>query len=131
MKTLLTPAQFDRAQSIAWQTQGSGAFSEPETVAALELTKAQQEQIAATNKEYDRKVKALYDAVSGNQIIDLKQKAKYGRERQSRIMSTLTKEQSVKWTKLIGKPYDLSKLRDERVPVEESPREKGSSSKKK
>lgn len=121
VKSLLTPAQFERAQQIAWQTQGIGAFSEPETVAALDLTEPQQEQIAAANKEYGSKLQALYDVISGNQIIDLKKKAKYDRERHSQIMAILTKEQSAQWTKLIGKPYDLRKLKDEVVPREDIP----------
>ncbi len=130
-KALLTPGQLERAQQIAWQTQGSGAFSEPEAVAALELTKPQQEQIAAANKDYDVKLKGLFAAVSGNQIIDLKKKAKYDRERDSGIMATLTQEQSEKWTKLIGQPYDLSKLKDEVVPIYGLPEEGEPTSKKK
>ena len=51
MGAILTPAQRLRLRQIALQSEGPGAFRQPEVVEALELTREQREQIHAIEEQ--------------------------------------------------------------------------------
>lgn len=111
VKEILTPAQFERAQQIYWQTSTVQALNDPELVRALEVTKEQQDKIAAVGKEFDEKRRELFSAGPGQGGGGFEKMAELNKERDTKVIDVLTAEQKEKFTKLKGKEFDTSKLR--------------------
>jgi hypothetical protein len=106
VKAILTPAQYERVQQIAWQAQRTAAYSDPEVVKALALTQDQQDKIAAANKDYSEKSRALGFGGDNREKRDELSKA-----RDSQIAAVVTADQATKFTALKGKEFDLAQLR--------------------
>lgn len=120
VKETLTPAQFERAQQIYWQSNTIRALSDPDLVKALDVTKEQTEKIAAVEKEYDEKRRELFPGRGpggggnggGGDFAALREKmTALDKERETKITDVLTADQKTKFATLKGKEFDVAKLR--------------------
>jgi hypothetical protein len=121
LKETLSATQFERLQQIGWQAGGSQALVGPELVKALELSKEQQEKIAAINQEYAAKQREMGGFGRGGagggaggappdfQAMRTKMQ-EMTRERDGKANDLLSKKQQEQYTKLKGKPFDLAQL---------------------
>ncbi len=113
VKEALTPAQFERAQQIYWQASTERALSDPDLIKALEITKDQQDKIAAINKEHGEKSRALFTGGRGQGGGEggREKMAELNKERDTKLTGVLTADQQTKFATLKGKEFDVSKLR--------------------
>lgn len=106
IKEALKPEQFTRLQQISWQVGGSAAFADPELAKALDISKEQQEKIAALNREYGQKQFGLFGG-GGNPQDAIAKMRELQQERDKKATEVLSKEQQEKYATLKGKPFDL------------------------
>lgn len=118
VKEALTPAQFERAQQIYWQANTIRALSDPDLVKALDVTKEQQDKMAAVGKEYDEKQRELFprrteggNAGGGDFAAAREKMTALNKERETKVTDVLTAEQKTKFATLKGNEFDVSKLR--------------------
>ena len=103
IETILTPAQQHRLRQIALQSEGPGAFREPEVVDALQLTADQRERIRAIEEEV--LIGQLREMRSGGTPAEsAKNRGAKGPPAWERILAELTTEQSRRWRELAGEP---------------------------
>ncbi len=93
---ILTPAQRLRLRQIALQSEGSGAFREPEVVETLALTSEQRQRIRAIEEEM------LLAQTS--EIRSGKAPGELADPSMDQILSVLTLEQARRWRELTGDP---------------------------
>jgi serine/threonine protein kinase len=93
---ILTPPQRRRLRQLALQSEGPGAFREPEVVEALKLTRDQRERIRAIEEEF--LFGRLRERASGNVPEDSARPAVV------RILALLTPEQARRWEEMTGEP---------------------------
>jgi hypothetical protein len=102
---VLTKPQQQRLRQLALQSEGTGAFREPEVIVQLRLTPEQREQIRAIEAE------ELFERI---RVVGMERAtADFSREPRShasldRIMALLTQEQAERWRELVGKPLNGS-----------------------
>jgi hypothetical protein len=108
LKETLKPEQLERVQQIAYQAAGPNAYTNPDVVKALDITKEQQEKIATINKDYQEKMAALFAGGAGGGSREAF--AKLRDEQSADVAKVLTKEQADKWTALKGKAFDTTTL---------------------
>jgi hypothetical protein len=112
LKKTLKPDQFKRLQEINWQASGSQALADPELAKTLDLSKEQQDKVAAVNREYQQKQRALFAGGAGGNFQEMGAKIReINLERDKKAEEVLSKEQQDKLKELKGKPFDLAKLR--------------------
>lgn len=114
VKEILTPAQYERAQQIYWQSSTVQALSDPDLIKALEVTKEQQDKIAEVGKEFDAKRRELFSGgrgQGGGGAGGFEKMAELNKERDTKVVDVLSAEQKEKFTKLKGKEFDVAKLR--------------------
>jgi Spy/CpxP family protein refolding chaperone len=118
VKEILTAEQYTRAQQIAYQASGVAAFTNPEVVAALALTKEQEDKIAAANKDAGEKMRALRGngGNGGGGGGGFEKIQEINKERDTQVAAVLTADQNAKWTALKGKEFDVAKLRGQGGP---------------
>ena len=109
LKDTLKPEQLERVQQIAYQAAGPNAYTNPDVVKALDITKEQQEKIATINKDYQEKMAALRQNAGGGGG-GLEAFTKLREEQSADIAKVLTKEQGDKWATLKGKAFDTTTL---------------------
>ncbi len=93
---ILTPPQRRRLRQLALQSEGAGAFREPEVVEALGLTSEQRERIRAIEEET---VFGQMREVQSGWVPDAA-----ARPAVDRILAVLTPEQARRWNELTGEP---------------------------
>jgi len=108
VKETLTAEQYKRVQEIVYQANG---LSDPEVVKALEITKEQQDKIAAINKEAGEKTRALFTGGAGGGEGAREKMQEINKERTTQVAAVLTADQTAKWNTMKGKEFDLAKLR--------------------
>ena len=108
VKETLKPEQFERVQQISYQVAGPAAYSDPEVVKALEITKEQEEKLATISKDFQEKQRALF--TGGNAEGAREAFTKLREEQNAEIAKVLTAEQTEKFSKLKGKAFDTSTL---------------------
>lgn len=108
LKEILEPKQLDRLKQIAWQAAGTAAYSDPEVVKALGISKEQEEKFAAINKErMEKMASAFRDGAGGGR----ERFQQMNEEFDKRFADVLSKEQQDKFTELKGKEFDVAQLR--------------------
>lgn len=111
LKEILEPKQQDRLKQIGWQAAGTAAYSDPEVVKALGISKEQEEKFAAIVKERDEKAAAArasgQGGGGGNRLERFQQMRE---EQEKKYNEVLSKEQQDKFTELKGKPFDVAQL---------------------
>jgi hypothetical protein len=112
LKETLSAQQVARLQEILAQVRGSQGLTSPEMIKMLDLSKEQQEKINAINQDFGRKNSELFTPGGGApdfQAMAAKRE-ELVKEREGKVTEVLSKEQQEKYTKLKGKPFDLSQL---------------------
>jgi serine/threonine protein kinase len=118
---LFTPAQQLRLRQIGLQSEGPGAFREPEVVAALELTAGQRERIRVLEEEALLAWRRA--AVPGGSGVRSQEQSA-----NERILELLTEEQVRRWQAMTGPPFKGSlQFPPPFGPGSQSPRPKGPS----
>jgi hypothetical protein len=109
---ILKEKQAERLQQILVQASGPEAFSLPEVVKALALSKEQQEKIASIGKQHGDKMMGLFGGGGGNvDFAEIGQKMQaLNEEREKAIADVVTKAQMEKMESLKGEPFDLAQL---------------------
>lgn len=113
LKEILEPKQQDRLKQIGWQAAGTAAYSDPEVVKALGISKEQEEKFAAIVKEQNEKMAAARangqggGGGAGNRLERFQQMRE---EQEKKYAEVLSKEQQDKFTELKGKPFDVAQL---------------------
>ena len=103
IETILTSTQQHRLRQIALQSEGAGAFREPEVVDALRLTSEQRERIRAIEEE--ALIGQLREMRSGIAPVEgAKARGPKGPSAWERILAVLTADQSRRWRELVGEP---------------------------
>jgi len=123
LKEILNETQYTRLQQIYWQSNLSAALADPEVIKAIDLTKEQQDKIAAVGKDYDEKQRGMFGGgrggaggggaaggAGGFQEAMAKME-ELRKERETKTTDVLNAEQKEKFAKLKGKEFDTSKLR--------------------
>lgn len=111
VKEILSAEQFTRVQQISYQASGVAAFTDPEVIKALELTKEQQDKIATANKAAGDKTRELFTGGQGGGAGNREKMQEINKARDAEVAGVLTADQTAKWTALKGKEFDVAKLR--------------------
>ncbi len=108
IKEILEPKQQDRLKQISWQAAGTAAYTDPEVVKALGISKEQEEKLAGIAKERDEKMRTAFrDGAGGGPEAFIKLREEFDKK----YAEVLSKEQQDKFTELKGKEFDVSQLR--------------------
>ena len=109
---LLSARQLERLNQIVWQAQGIEAVLEPQVAARLGLSAEQTRNIAALRDASYKKLAALQQ---NTQIRSESQRAVYVQqfraEAKRNILAILNSYQRQTFTALMGRPFDLSRVR--------------------
>lgn len=112
---VLDAKQVERLNQIALQAQGTGAYSDPEVVAGLKISKEQQEKFAAVLKEYGEKQREMFTRGGGGAAAGGEDPRAKFREltaaRDKELAAVLTADQTTKFEKMKGKEFDVAALR--------------------
>ena len=107
---ILDAPQRERLQQIAWQNAGAQAYQDADIIAALKITKEQQEKLVAVTKEHGEKTRALFG--QGGGVGDIRAKMTELTESRDKALSeVLTADQREQFAKLTGKKFDTAQLR--------------------
>ena len=112
---VLDAKQLERLDQIALQVAGAQAYSDPDVVKTLALSKEQQDKIASINKEASEKQRELFGGAGGAGGGDFQERfakmAELNRARDKDLAAVLTTEQSEQLAKMKGKEFDVAQLR--------------------
>jgi len=111
LKEILESKQNERLKQISWQMAGARAYSDPEVVTALGLSKEQQEKLTALGKDSDKKLREAFTGGGGGgpeKFIQLNE------ELAAKSKDVLSKEQQDKFEELKGKAFDVASIRGQR-----------------
>jgi serine/threonine protein kinase len=104
VNAILTRAQQTRLRQIALQSEGPGAFRDPEVVAALRLTPAQRDGIRAIEDEaFFAMMRTIGPPPPGAASPEPRPKERPANER---ILALLTEEQAQRWEEMTGPPFE-------------------------
>jgi hypothetical protein len=104
LTALLTPAQARRVKQIGYQKAGPHAFTFPEVVEALGLTKEQLQEIRAIEEEMDVAFQN-YFMLGGSRKEGWKKHQEFWSHATDQIRDLLTPDQKTRWRDLIGEPF--------------------------
>ena len=116
---ILEAAQRDRLKQIQIQADGSRAYQNAEVVAALKISKEQQDKLAAISKEFGDKTRELFPrggaGGGGGERPNFEEMQKKMTElnaaRDKQLTEVLTADQKSAFEKLKGKTFDVALLR--------------------
>ncbi|MBC7852242.1 MAG: hypothetical protein IAF94_02305 [Pirellulaceae bacterium] len=108
LKETLKPEQLERVQQISYQAAGSAAYSNPDVVKALDITKEQQDKLTTISNDFREKMRALFAGGGGDG--NREAFTKLNDEQNAEIAKVITAEQTEKFTKLKGNTFDVSTL---------------------
>jgi eukaryotic-like serine/threonine-protein kinase len=103
---ILSASQRLRLRQLALQSEGLGAFREPEVVEGLGLAPRQREQIRAIEEEV--LIGQMREMRAGGMLGDAGNKPREpeGPRAMERALAVLTAEQSRRWSEMVGEPID-------------------------
>lgn len=111
---ILEAGQRDRLKQIQIQADGTRAYQNADVVAALKISKEQQDKFAAINKEFGDKSRELFagGGAGGFSEENRKKSQELRDARDKQLAEVLTADQKSALEKMKGKPFaDLDKLR--------------------
>ncbi|MBC7819361.1 MAG: Spy/CpxP family protein refolding chaperone [Planctomycetaceae bacterium] len=116
---ILDASQRERLQQLTWQAAGAQAYQNADVIAALKLSKEQQDKLAAITKEFGDKQRDLFPrggAGGGGERLNFEEMRKKMTElnesRDKQLGEVLTADQKSQFEKLKGKEFkDLAALR--------------------
>jgi eukaryotic-like serine/threonine-protein kinase len=103
---ILSASQRLRLRLLALQSEGLGAFREPEVVAGVGLSPREREKIRAIEEEV--LIGQMREMRAGGMLGDAGNKPREpeGSQAMERALAVLTAEQSRRWSALVGEPID-------------------------
>ena len=103
---ILSASQRLRLRQLALQSEGPGAFREPEVVQGLGLSPRQREQIRAIEEEV--LIGQVREMRAGGMLGDAgnRPREQEGPRAMERALAVLTAEQSRRWSEMVGEPID-------------------------
>ncbi len=116
---ILDASQRDRLKQISLQAAGAQAYQNAEVIAALKITKEQQEKLAAISKEFRDKQGEMFPrggqggggAGERPNFEEMRKKmAELNEARDKQLGEVLTADQREQFTKLMGKKFDTAQL---------------------
>ena len=107
MADVLKPEQTHRLKQIALQIQQKGpdGFRNPEIVAALKLTKPQQDEIRKLHQETENTMFESFEPAFGGKKIKGPKADDLWRKTNEKILQLLTEDQRRTWRELTGEPF--------------------------
>ncbi len=108
---ILDATQRDRLKQISLQASGSQAYQNAEVIAALKISKDQQEKLAAVSKEHGDKTRELFGQGGGGGEDARTKLRELSESRDKALSEVLTAEQREQFTKMKGKAFDVAALR--------------------
>ena len=128
LNEILTAEQSERLKQIRLQNSGAQVYQDVDVVAALKLSKEQQEKLAAISKEFDAKRAELFQGLgfgggaAGGERPNREEMQKRMEENQKKmtemnaardkqLAEVLTEDQKAELEKLKGKTFDVAQLR--------------------
>lgn len=105
LQQTLTSEQYQRLSELVIRAQGFPALIQPKNVQALQLESQQTQKIQAALEETQRDLQQALAAGKGQEAPAINEKLR------QRIEETLTAPQRQRLAGLVGKPFDLSKVR--------------------
>lgn len=107
---ILDASQRERLQQIAWQNARSQVYQDAGLVAALKITKEQQEKLAAISKDFGEKQGELFRQGGGGGEEAQTKRRELSESRDKALSEVLTADQREQFTKLMGKKFDTAQL---------------------
>ena len=107
---ILDASQRERLQQIAWQNARSQVYQDAGVIAALKITKEQQEKLAAVSKDFVEKQRELGQGGGGGGDEAQTKRRELSESRDKALSEVLTGDQREQFTKLMGKKFDLPQL---------------------
>ena len=111
---VLDAKQVERLQQIALQVAGAQAYSDPDVVKTLKLSKEQQDKVAAVVKDFSDKQREMFTAGgggAGRSEEAMTKMRELGTARDKDLVAVLTADQKEQLAKLKGKEFDTASLR--------------------
>lgn len=117
---ILDGPQRDRLKQIQLQASGAQAYQNAEVVAALKITKDQQEKLAAITKDFEGKQRELLPrgglgGGGGGERLNfeeiMKKMTEMNAARDKQLSEVLTADQKTQFEKMKGKAFDVALLR--------------------
>lgn len=114
---ILDAKQSERLKQIQLQVMGSRIYQDADVIKALDISKEQQEKLAATNTEYEAKRNELFRAAFGSAGGgagggDAREKGRELSEaNDKKLAEILSKDQAAKLETLKGAKFDVAQLR--------------------
>lgn len=111
IKQILDASQYARYQQIALQQEGPAAFARKEVADALGLTESQRSQVRAILDAQRQAQQDMFQGGGGGGDRQAMREAmqKLREETNKKLLALLTKEQSDKWTAMLGKPFQIQR----------------------
>lgn len=107
---VLDAKQNERLKQIQLQAAGSRAIQDPDVVKALDLSKEQQDKLAALNKDFNEKRTELFRGAAGGGDAFAKAR-ELSEAHDKQAAEVLSKDQTEKLEKLKGAKFDVALLR--------------------
>ena len=107
---ILDASQRERLQQIAWQNARSQVYQDAGVIAALKITKEQQEKLAAVSKDFVEKQRELGQGGGGGGDEAQTKRRELSESRDKALSEVLTADQREQFTKLMGKKFDTAQL---------------------
>lgn len=111
IKQILDANQYERYQQISLQQEGPAAFARKEVADALGLSEAQRNQVRSILDAQRQAQQEMFQGGGGGgdrqAMMEAMQKLR--EETNKKLLAVLTKEQSDKWTAMLGKPFQIQR----------------------
>ena len=109
LKATLSPEKLNRLQQIELQSQGTRMFARPDVAQAINITKAQNEQLKDLYAGTDKLAKKVQQAKTEDKALIAELQT--AREAEAKGIATiLSEKQKAAFSKLVGTPFDTMKL---------------------
>ena len=109
LRKSVAPEKLERLKQIELQSQGTRIFARPDVAKAISLTGAQKSRLSELYSSTDKAAKRLQGAKAQDK--DILAEAQAARDAESKgVVETLTSQQKVAFSKLMGTPFDTIKL---------------------
>ncbi len=108
---VLDAKQVERLNQITLQAAGPGAYTDPDVIKALKLSKEQQDKLATITKEFGEKQRASFTGGGGGGEDARAKMRELSSTRDKDLAAVLTDDQKAQFEKMKGKEFDMAALR--------------------
>lgn len=116
MEEILLPEQMTRLNEIAIQQMGTAALSDPDVVAALNITDEQQKKMDSIRQELGNQMREMFSGVDRDRLRErreeMREKMNEAREKSEKdVLGVLTSDQMIKFDEMKGEPFEMPEAR--------------------